>query len=413
MAALTMLCCAGQAAAISAGSHATGQINTVPGGNLVDGENFMLDDGAGSLVVFEFDSNGSVSSGNVPVQFTVSKTPDQVKDAIIAAVNGVANFQITASSKGYGLVKLTNDNLGASGNTAIVNNVTNPGFTTEGMTGGSVAPVLASIGDKSVGEGSQLQFSVSATDSDGGGHVYWASNLPPGASFDSDTRTFTWTPGYEQADTYPNVQFSVSDGTWTDSESITITVDDVNRAPVLAAIGRRSVNEGTKLQFQLAATDPDGDELTYSATNLPTGASFDPATRTFSWTPGFDRAGNYPDVHFAVSDGFLTDSEDISISVNNVLRATTTSLSVKKTRSKLKASGLVEPSQAGHEMDVAIYRKRHGRFRLLTTEHPTLGSDSSYHAGFQRPSSGQCRIDASFPGDSEAKPSSTSLAFRC
>jgi hypothetical protein len=58
--------------------------------------------------------------------------------------------------------------------------------------------------------------------------------------------------------------------------------------------------------------------LTYSASNLPQGASFTPATRTFSWTPTNDQAGVYPNVRFQVSDGSLTDSENITITVNNV-----------------------------------------------------------------------------------------------
>ena len=76
----------------------------------------------------------------------------------------------------------------------------------------------------------------------------------------------------------------------------------------------KSVNEREPLEFALSATDPDGGELAYSASNLPEGASFDPDTQTFSWTPRYDQAGVYS-VHFEVSDGELTDSEDITIAV--------------------------------------------------------------------------------------------------
>jgi hypothetical protein len=55
--------------------------------------------------------------------------------------------------------------------------------------------------------------------------------------------------------------------------------------------------------------------LTYSASNLPAGASFNTTTQTFSWTPRYDQAGIYPNVYFGVSDGTLTDSEDITITV--------------------------------------------------------------------------------------------------
>ncbi len=82
---------------------------------------------------------------------------------------------------------------------------------------------------------------------------------------------------------------------------------------VYTTIGK-SVNEREPLDFTLSAIDPDGDPLVYSASNLPQGASFDPNTQTFSWTPRYDQAGVYT-VHFEVSDGELTDSEDITITV--------------------------------------------------------------------------------------------------
>ena len=68
------------------------------------------------------------------------------------------------------------------------------------------------------------------------------------------------------------------------------------------------------IKFTISATDADGDQLVYSASNLPDGASFDPDTRTFSWTPRYDQAGVYS-VHFEVSDGQLIDSEDVTITV--------------------------------------------------------------------------------------------------
>ncbi len=51
---------------------------------------------------------------------------------------------------------------------------------------------------------------------------------------------------------------------------------------------------------------------------MPSGASFDPVTRTFSWTPSYRQAGSYSSVHFTVSDSNESDTEDITITVNNV-----------------------------------------------------------------------------------------------
>ncbi len=179
-------------------------------------------------------------------------------------------------------------------------------------------PVLNPIGNKSINTEELLQFTISATDFDGDSLTYSASNLPSGATFTPSTRTFSWTPSSNQAGTYSNVRFEVSDGELTDSENITITVNSAgNDPPVLSAIGNKSVNIEGLLQFTISATDPDGDSLTYSASNLPSGATFTPSTRTFSWTPTSSQAGTYSDIHFEVSDGELTDSENITITVTS------------------------------------------------------------------------------------------------
>ena len=94
------------------------------------------------------------------------------------------------------------------------------------------------------------------------------------------------------------------------------TTGSVNHPPVLNPIGNKSVNEGQLLEFAISATDPDGDPLTYSASNLPSGATFDTGIHTFSWTPASGQAGTYTDVHFEADDGSLTDSEDITIVVS-------------------------------------------------------------------------------------------------
>jgi hypothetical protein len=92
---------------------------------------------------------------------------------------------------------------------------------------------------------------------------------------------------------------------------------DINSAPVLDAIGTQSGNEGNLLTFTVSATDDDGDPLTYSVLNLPEGSSFDPASRTFSWTPRYNQAGVYT-VRFQVTDGTLTDYEDVPVTAVKV-----------------------------------------------------------------------------------------------
>jgi len=176
------------------------------------------------------------------------------------------------------------------------------------------APILASIGSQSVNEGASLSFTISASDADNDPVSYSAGGLPAGATFSS--RTFSWTPDYAQAGNY-DVSFVASDGHAQDSEAVTISVNNVNRAPALASIGNRSVAENSLLSFSLSASDPDGDTLIYSAVGLPTGATF--SGEEFGWTPTYEQMGSYA-VTFAASDGAIQDSETITISVRNVNR---------------------------------------------------------------------------------------------
>ena len=89
------------------------------------------------------------------------------------------------------------------------------------------APVLASIGDQTVDELSELTFTASATDADIPVQTltYSIVGAPGGAAINPATGVFTWTPTEGQgADSYI-FTVTVSDGTLTDEETITVTVN--------------------------------------------------------------------------------------------------------------------------------------------------------------------------------------------
>ncbi|MCA9732584.1 lamin tail domain-containing protein [candidate division KSB1 bacterium] len=73
----------------------------------------------------------------------------------------------------------------------------------------------------------------------------------------------------------------------------------VNHAPVLEPIDDKSIDKGDTLSFQINAADADNDLLTYSAQNLPQGATF--IDHEFFWTPG--NSGTFNDIIFMVEDG--------------------------------------------------------------------------------------------------------------
>lgn len=105
---------------------------------------------------------------------------------------------------------------------------------------------------------------------------------------------------------------------WCDDDSTwRIYMHEFNRPPDLTSIGGKMVNDGQLLTFTVSASDLDSDALTYSASGLPSGAAFDTVTHVFSWTPSFSQSGNHA-VTFTVSDGTLSDTETITITVADV-----------------------------------------------------------------------------------------------
>lgn len=176
-------------------------------------------------------------------------------------------------------------------------------------------PVLASLPNYTIDVGKLLSFTLNGSDPNGDSLIYSAANLPEGASLDPATGKFSWTPSNSQAGTY-SVKFTVtgtaSDGCqMTDSKSATIVVNYIDQPPVFAVIPHYIVTTEKPLKFSVSVADHDsGDVLTYSVANLPAGASFDPATQTFSWPQPV--TGNYT-VEFTVSDG------QISVTVPTVI----------------------------------------------------------------------------------------------
>lgn len=75
-----------------------------------------------------------------------------------------------------------------------------------------------------------------------------------------------------------------------------------NGLPSVAALTPLTVTTGNPATFRATATDPENDTVSFSATGLPAGATFNSATGEFSW-PTATPAGSYT-VSITPSDGF-------------------------------------------------------------------------------------------------------------
>ncbi len=191
------------------------------------------------------------------------------------------------------------------------------------------APVMDPIDDQQAREGELLSFFVTATDVDGDSLTFSAdlSQLPDASNpaFDPDTQEFSWTPDFVDAGNYVAVFRVTDDGSppATDSQEVNIEVVNDNRPPVLDPIGPQTGFEGQLLEFTITATDEDaGDVLSFSANNLPTGATLTDngdRTATFSWRPTYPDSFNSPFlVTFNVFDNGSPggiDFEEVTITV--------------------------------------------------------------------------------------------------
>jgi hypothetical protein len=139
-------------------------------------------------------------------------------------------------------------------------------------------------------------------------------------SLNSATGAFSWTPSEAQGPGVYLVKFRVTDNTGLFSElTISITINEVNQAPVLTNPGNQSVKKGKKVSFKLNATDSDlpNNTLTYSiVSGLQTGMSL--SGSTFTWNVPSNQATAPYSVTFRVTDNgtpSLSNNQAITITV--------------------------------------------------------------------------------------------------
>ncbi|NNC75975.1 MAG: tandem-95 repeat protein, partial [Acidimicrobiia bacterium] len=164
-------------------------------------------------------------------------------------------------------------------------------------------PVLAPIGDRVVDEATLLAFVATAVDSDVPVDLLAFSlvGAPAAATIDPVVGAFAWTPAESDGPGAYSFDIVVNDSLGlTDSETITITVAEVNQAPTIVNPGDQEGGEGAETTLALVGGDTDepANLLTWSATGLPPGLSIDPLTGLIS---GIVNPGSAADSPFAVT----------------------------------------------------------------------------------------------------------------
>jgi len=266
----------------------------------------------GELVFYSFD--GAATDADLPAQSLTFSTIAAPVGASIDPGTGVFTWTPT-EAQGPGSHPFT---------VRVSDGVTNTDAPiTLTVNEANVAPVLAAIGNQSVNEGVLLTFTASATDADLPAQTLTYSldgGAPAGASIGGSSGVFTWTPSETQGPGDYSITVRVTDnGTpaLDDFETISVHVDEANVAPVLSNVSNATIPELALHTFTASATDADvpAQTLTFSLVGAPAGASIDPGTGAFSWTPTEAQGpGAYP-FTVRVSDGVVNTDLGLTLTV--------------------------------------------------------------------------------------------------
>ena len=215
------------------------------------------------------------------------------------------------------------------------------------------APVFTSSATVDAAENQTAVITVTATDAGGG--VALTYSLTGGADqakfsiTSGGVLTFDSPPDYEiptdsDTDNVYVVEVTATDGTASTAQTISVTVTDVveNTAPVITSNGGGataaiSIAENTTAVTTVTATDADGDTITFGLQGGTGSGNEDSSLFTINTGSGVLTFHNAPDyenpadhntdnvynVIVTASDGTLSDTQALSVTVTDVSEATT------------------------------------------------------------------------------------------
>ncbi|GJE27980.1 DUF642 domain-containing protein [Methylobacterium organophilum] len=225
-----------------------------------------------------------------------------------------------------------------------------------------VAPTVTSAATHTMNEGQTAAATVAATDPSGPSVIGFSISGGADANlFTIDASTgalsFRNAPSYtspsdKDHDNIYEVTVAASDSRLTTTQAVQITVADV--APTITSAASRTVNEGQTGAGAVTATDPGSTALTYSVSGTDAGLfAIDASTGalTFKAAPSYTNPSdsdhdNIYEVTVVASDGHLTTSQAVQITVADVA-PTITSAASRTVAENTAAAGTVTATDPG------------------------------------------------------------------
>jgi uncharacterized repeat protein (TIGR01451 family) len=244
-------------------------------------------------------SNRTIAVGMTLVATNVPGDPDGDLLTFSLGSGAAANATINATN-GVFSWSPTQEQIGTNAFSVIVTDSGLPPLSaTQGFTVTVVPsnnpPVLAAVSNQTMAVGMTLTITNLASDPDGNQLTF---SLNAGAATNANINTtngvFTWTPNGGQIGTNDFTMVVTDNGLppLSANQSFTVTVLPSNNPPVLAAISNQTIAVGMTLTITNVASDPDGDQLTFSLNaGAATNASINATNGVFTWTPNGDQIG--------------------------------------------------------------------------------------------------------------------------
>jgi hypothetical protein len=242
-----------------------------------DADTVVLNDGTNPAVTLAFDTDNSVTPTATLRKVDVSGTPtiDEVRDAIVAAINGAPTLSITATAPSAGLVNLVNDATGTAGNVAITDNA--GGVAVTGMAGGvdglTAGPLTFTETAPAITVDGTVTYYYAACVTDGAG------NTSPGATASARPRADITAPTL--GGVYVTTTAGTT-GTWDALKTARVCADGTNGQPNLCY-----TKDGPVVEFNGLT----GDATEYCYSNVQTACSVSSTNWATLPAPGACAAG--------------------------------------------------------------------------------------------------------------------------
>jgi hypothetical protein len=186
-----------------------------------------------------------------------------------------------------------------------------------GVSAGNSAPVVTGTPSGEIPAGFPYVFKPTVSDPDGDPVTLEVLGAPRWATFVAATGELRGTPTDTDVGESTGIVIRASDGKATTSfgpfsvrvkRPTAATGAAGSRPPTISGTPATTVAAGTGYVFQAVGADPDGDRLTYGATNLPAWLGLNTANGILSGTPSAAQAGDYANITISVTDGNSTAS---------------------------------------------------------------------------------------------------------